>query len=81
MAQQEQVAKEQEQVAVVLEVDQQVVIPQVIVAQDLQKGPGFRPFPVVLLVPFRLFVLFQRFVKCRLRKGVCVESKSLKRFS
>ncbi len=81
MAQREQVEKEQRQAAVVLEVDQQVVVQQAAVAQDLQEGPGFQAFQVVLLVPFCLFVLFQWFVKHCLRKGVCVESKGLIRFS
>ena len=56
-----------------------VVVPKPAEVQVLQEGPGFQSFRVVQVVP--LFVqFFQRFVKRRLRKGMCVESNKLNTF-
>ena len=56
-----------------------VVVPKPAEVQVLQEGPGFQPFRVVRLVP-SFVQFFQRFVKRRLRKGMCVESNKLNTF-
>ncbi len=71
--------EQQGEQAVVVEVGQLVVlvvVPKVVEVQVLQEGSGFQPFRVVQLVP-SFIQFFQRFVKHRLRKGVCVKSKSV----